>query len=152
MSIGNDQSRIEVSAEELEAFCSRWKILELSLFGSVIRDDFRPDSDVDVLVSFAGDAKKSFSGRMSMIDELQAIFGRKIDLVDRKLMDKPTANPLRRHANWNETKSLPVRSGFGIQPSRPPEATGTTILRSRCPTASQPARDRMWIHFSQTSR
>jgi predicted nucleotidyltransferase/uncharacterized protein with HEPN domain len=92
------QSRIKVSAEELDAFCSRWKIQELSLFGSVIRDDFRPDSDVDVLVSFAEDAKKSFSGWMDMIDELEAIFGRKIDLVDRKQMDKPTANPFRRQA------------------------------------------------------
>jgi len=92
------QSRLKVSAEKLEAFCSRWNILELSLFGSVIRDDFRPDSDVDILVSFAEDAKKSFSGWMKMIDELEAIFGRKIDLVDGKLLDKPTANPFRRQA------------------------------------------------------
>jgi predicted nucleotidyltransferase/uncharacterized protein with HEPN domain len=92
------QSRLKVSAEKLEAFCCRWNILELSLFGSVIRDDFRPDSDVDILVSFAEDAKKSFSGWIGMIDELEAIFGRKIDLVDRKLMDKPAANPFRRQA------------------------------------------------------
>ena len=50
---------IDIPKETIAAFCQKWKIVEFSLFGSVLRDDFRPDSDVDVLVSFAPDAEWS---------------------------------------------------------------------------------------------
>jgi hypothetical protein len=49
-------ANLEIPAASLHAFCRKRKVRELSLFGSVLRDDFRPDSDVDVLVSFADDA------------------------------------------------------------------------------------------------
>jgi len=48
--------QIDVPRQSLEAFCRKWQVRELALFGSVLRDDFRPDSDIDVLVSFASDA------------------------------------------------------------------------------------------------
>ena len=51
--------KIDIPAETLAAFCRRWRVAELALFGSVLRDDFQPDSDVDVLVTFADDARWS---------------------------------------------------------------------------------------------
>jgi predicted nucleotidyltransferase len=84
--------RIQVSQEQIEAFCSKWKIREFALFGSVLRDDFRPDSDVDVLVEFAPDARPSLFDRMEMIEELEAMFGRDVDLVRKELV----VNPYRR--------------------------------------------------------
>jgi len=84
--------RIQVSQEQIEAFCRKWKIRELALFGSVLRDDFRPDSDVDVLVEFASDARHSLFDRMEMIEELEALFGRQVDLVRKELV----VNPYRR--------------------------------------------------------
>ena len=53
--------------------CQRWKITELALFGSVLRDDFRPDSDVDVLVDFAPDAELSFTHWLGMEEELERL-------------------------------------------------------------------------------
>ncbi len=75
-------TRIEADAEAIRQFCSRWKVTEFSLFGSVLRDDFGPDSDVDVLVSFAQDAHRSLFDLVAMEEELAALFGRKVDLVE----------------------------------------------------------------------
>ncbi len=72
---------IAIDQAEITAFCHRWKIKEFALFGSVLRDDFRPDSDVDVLVTFADDAHWSLFDWVDMIDELKAMFGREVDLV-----------------------------------------------------------------------
>ena len=84
----------EISADKIEAFCQRWKIVEFALFGSVLRDDFRPDSDVDVVVELAEDAPWSLFEWVDMIDELKAIFGREIDLVEKTAI----TNPFRRKA------------------------------------------------------
>ena len=73
--------RVPVNRKALQRFCRRWKITEFALFGSVLRDDFRPDSDVDVLVSFRVDAHWSLADLVEMQDELRAIFGRTVDLV-----------------------------------------------------------------------
>lgn len=76
-------SKIAVSLprESIAGFCRKWKIRELALCGSVLRDDFGPDSDVDVLVDFADDADWSLYDWVDMIAELEALFGRKVDLV-----------------------------------------------------------------------
>ncbi len=58
---------IHINPEKIEHFCRRWKISEFSLFGSVLREDFRPDSDVDVLVSFEPEGGISFNNRVEMI-------------------------------------------------------------------------------------
>ena len=84
---------IEVPKEKIAAFCRRWKVTELALFGSVLREDFAPQSDVDVLVSFAEDAPWSLFDWVDMIDELKAIFGREVDLVSKTGL----RNPFRRH-------------------------------------------------------
>lgn len=85
---------IDIPMEKIEGFCRKWKLKQLSLFGSVLRDDFRPDSDVDVLVSFDEGSRMTFEGFVEMRDELSALFGgREIDLVEKRLVK----NPFRRH-------------------------------------------------------
>jgi len=78
--------RIEFSQEELEAICRRRAVKRLALFGSVLRDDFGPDSDVDVIVEFRDD----FEGHRiyKIYDELERLFGgRRVDLVDPKRLN-----------------------------------------------------------------
>jgi uncharacterized protein len=81
--------KIEVPQERIEEFCRKWKIEELALFGSVLTDDFRPDSDVDVLVTFSPDARHSLFDRVEMIEELKEIFGREVDLADKSGLVNP---------------------------------------------------------------
>ena len=71
------QPKINIPKAKIEDFCRRWKIKEFALFGSVLREDFRPDSDIDVLVSFAPDGGITFDNRVEMLDELAEIFGRR---------------------------------------------------------------------------
>ncbi len=70
---------IEIPADEIAAFCQRNHIRKLSLFGSVLRDDFRPDSDIDVLVEFEPGTKIGYRF-IDIQDELSAILGRPVDL------------------------------------------------------------------------
>jgi predicted nucleotidyltransferase len=85
--------RIPIDRRKITDFCAKWKVTEFSLFGSVSRDDFGPESDVDVLVSFAPGTLFTMYQWVDMIDELQALFGRPIDLVDESTLK----NPFRRH-------------------------------------------------------
>lgn len=78
-------------------FCRRWKIKELALFGSVLREDIRPDSDVDVLVTFEPDGGFTFDNRVEMLDEIEEIFGRKVDLIERKVVERSENYIRRRH-------------------------------------------------------
>lgn len=78
---------VEIPRERIEEFCRKWRVSELALFGSVLRDDFRPDSDVDVLVTFAPDAGISLFDYVDMQDDLEAIFGRKVDVVSRRAVE-----------------------------------------------------------------
>jgi hypothetical protein len=94
---------IPIERARVEAFCRKWKITELALFGSVLRDDFRPDSDVDVLVSFAPDADWSLLDHMAMEEELAGILGRKVDLVSRRAVER-SANRIRRQAILNSAE------------------------------------------------
>ncbi len=84
---------IDIPDERLAEFCRKWKVKELSLFGSILRDDFRPDSDVDVLVVFSHDATWSLWDLFDMREELQQLFGREVDLVEKDAL----RNPFRRH-------------------------------------------------------
>ncbi len=79
----------QASRKKIEAFCRRWRIVEFSLFGSVLREDFRPESDVDVLVTFAPDAEHSLFDLVDMRDELKEVFGRDVDLVEEPLLENP---------------------------------------------------------------
>jgi predicted nucleotidyltransferase len=88
---------IELPRRELEAFCKRWKITEVALFGSVLREDFRPDSDIDMLVTFATEARWSLFDHVTMQDELEEIFGREVDLMTRRSVEE-SRNAFRRRA------------------------------------------------------
>ena len=85
---------IQVNKARVIAFCQRWKITELAIFGSALRDDFTPESDIDVLVAFAPDATCSLFDWADMTDELRELFGRDVDLVEKDGL----RNPFRRHA------------------------------------------------------
>ena len=88
------QAHLRVPTEKIEALCRKWKVVEMALFGSVLREDFRPDSDVDVLVTFAPDDGWSLWDLIDMRDELREIFGRQIDLVEKRSL----VNPFRRRS------------------------------------------------------
>ncbi len=74
---------IQFRESELAEICQRWRISELSFFGSVLRDDFSPDSDVDVLVTFEDDAAISLFDLLLIEEEFSALFGKKVDLIDK---------------------------------------------------------------------
>jgi len=87
------QPKIDMPLDQIKEFCRKWKIKEFALFGSVLRDDFRPDSDIDVLITFEPDEDFDFDDRMKMQEEIEGIFGRKVDLVEKRLI----RNPFRRY-------------------------------------------------------
>ena len=95
-------SRITASPEAISDFCRRNHVLRLSLFGSVLRDDFRPESDVDVLVEFEPKGVPDFFELVGMKEELASIFGRRVDLktpnsLSPYFRDRVLAEALRLH-------------------------------------------------------
>ena len=96
---------IEIPIDKIADFCQRWKITEFAFFGSVLRDDFRPDSDVDILVAFDPDAHRTLFDMVDMQDELEAMFGRKVDLVSKGGIER-SRNYLRRKAILNSAQII----------------------------------------------
>ena len=90
-------TQIDIPRDEIAAFCERWKLAELALFGSVLRDDFSPDSDIDVLVRFDPKARPTLLDIARMQDELTRLFGRQADLVERTAVET-SRNYIRRKA------------------------------------------------------
>lgn len=78
-----------VSVDSLDAFCRRHSITELSVFGSGARGELRPDSDIDVMVRFLPNARWDLYDFVAMQDELAAMFGRKVDLVEAGTIQNP---------------------------------------------------------------
>ena len=87
--------KIKVPKAKIAEFCKRWNISEFAVFGSALRADFRPDSDVDVLVSFEPQTHVTLFDMVHMQDELKAIFGREVDLVSKRGVES-SRNYLRR--------------------------------------------------------
>jgi hypothetical protein len=87
--------KFRIPRAKLAEFCKRWNVSEFALFGSVLRSDFRPNSDVDVLVSFAPQARVTLFDMARMQMELEAIFKRDVDLVSRRGVEN-SRNHLRR--------------------------------------------------------
>lgn len=77
-------ANISLDPGRLERFCSRWRVQELAVFGSALRDDFGPDSDLDVLVTFSEAADWSLLDLIRMERELGELAGRAVDLVDKR--------------------------------------------------------------------
>lgn len=97
--------QLNFSREKLEQFCRKWKITELSFFGSVLREDFRPDSDVDVLVTFDPKSRWGLVDWENMESEARAIFGRKVDMVPRDSIER-SRNPRRRREILNTARRI----------------------------------------------
>lgn len=87
--------QIGVPMERIEAFCRKWSVQRLWLFGSVLRDDFRPGSDVDVLVEFAPEARWGLLDLVGAEEELAVVLGRPVDLIERASVER-SANWIRR--------------------------------------------------------
>ena len=80
---------LEVPRENIEAFAHRWRVSHLALFGSVLREDFNDASDIDVLVSFEPDSDVDLFDMVQMKNELERLFGRRVDLVEREALSNP---------------------------------------------------------------
>jgi predicted nucleotidyltransferase len=98
---------IDYDKGKLRDICRRRKITEFSLFGSVVRDDFGPESDVDVMVRFADDAGWSLFDEVHMEDDLVEIFGRDVDLLTRRSVER-SRNSIRKTSILNSAVLLDV--------------------------------------------
>ena len=87
-------AKIPIPTTRIAEFCRRWGVKEMSLFGSSLRDDFNPDSDIDLLVDFAADYH--LVTLLDMQDELEVLFGRSVDLIVRRVVEADP-NPYRRN-------------------------------------------------------
>jgi predicted nucleotidyltransferase len=85
-------TQIELPMAKIADFCRRWKIARLEVFGSVLREDFRRDSDVDFVASFVPDAHWSLLDRVHMKHELEDMLGREVDLLNRRALEHDAQN------------------------------------------------------------
>jgi predicted nucleotidyltransferase len=94
-----------VEAEKITDFCRRWKISRLSVFGSAARRELRPESDVDLLVTFRPDADWTMFDHFTMEEELSHLFGREVDLISiRALEENP--NPIYRREILDSARQI----------------------------------------------
>jgi hypothetical protein len=98
-------ARLHVTHEQIAAFCQKWQIVRLELFGSVLRDDFDDQSDVDVLVTFAAGARVSLFRLVTAEEELKSLAGRSIDLVERQSVEE-SPNWIRRRSILDSTRII----------------------------------------------
>lgn len=94
-----------LDVKDITPFCKRWKIREFAVFGSILRDDFRPESDVDVLVAFNSTAEWGLFDHVQMRTELESTLGRKVDLVTRRALEQ-TQNHILRERILNSAKVI----------------------------------------------
>lgn len=101
-----------IPISEIAKFCQRWKIRELALFGSALRDDFSPDSDLDILIDFDRDADWGLLEHVQMQQELQCLLHRSVDLITKRaLLHSP---------NWLRRREI-----VGHGPSSFPQPRGS---------------------------
>jgi len=100
---------IEWPMEQIEEYCDHWQITEFALFGSVLREDFRPDSDLDVLVSFSPTAAWTLLDLVTMQQELETIVRRQVDLIEKQVIES-SENWIRRNEILNTAQVLYSRS------------------------------------------
>jgi predicted nucleotidyltransferase len=85
-------AQIEWPMEKITDFCRRWRIARLEVFGSVLRDDFRRDNDVDLVAGYVPEAHWSLLDRVHMKHELEDLFGRPVDLLNRRALEHDRQN------------------------------------------------------------
>ena len=90
------ERRVDISQEQMADFCRRWQISELALFGSVLREDFGPESDVDILVTFAPEAPWGLLDHVRIEQELAGLLGCKVDLLTKRAVERSSNWILRR--------------------------------------------------------
>ena len=117
-------ANIHVPRDEIAAFCKRWQVTELALFGSALRDDFGPESDVDVLVSFEEGARHTLFDLSRMENELSRMLGRQVDLIEHAGVEQ-SCNYIRRKAILQSAETIYAT------PSRPLRLANP---RSKAPT------------------
>ena len=91
------KGRLGVPMDSIRSFCERWQVTELALFGSVLRDDFGPDSDLDFLIGFEIGQSPGLFGIVEMEQELAELSGRRVDLVSRRAVEN-SRNYIRRRS------------------------------------------------------
>ena len=128
-------ARLYVTESQIAAFCEKWKITQFELFGSVLRDDFDAESDVDVLVVFAPDAKISLFGLVTAEEELRALVGRRVDLVERRAIEE-SPNWIRRRSILNSTRLI-------YAAARRSRSAGHAAVRA-------PYRSHVWLRTIET--
>ncbi len=96
MTVGHHVA-IEIDRAAIESFCQKWRIKEFALFGSVLTGEFRPASDVDVLVTFEETTKWTLWDWQPMTEELEQIFHRPVDLVEKRAVEKSENYIRRKH-------------------------------------------------------
>jgi predicted nucleotidyltransferase len=99
------RQKINIDMEKIRSFCTRWNVQEMSLFGSVLREDFKEGSDVDVLVRFSPGKTPTLFALSRMEKELEDIFGRKVDLVERSALEQ-SRNYIRRNEILNSLETI----------------------------------------------
>ncbi len=97
--------KIDLPLEALADFCRRWKITELSVFGSALRDDFGADSDIDFLAMFSPEADWSLLDHAQMEIELIDLLGREVDLLTRRAVEQ-SCNPMRRREILSTARTI----------------------------------------------
>jgi len=94
-----------ISPEKIVEFCQRWKISRLAVFGSAVQGKLRPDSDIDLLATFASDADWSMFDHYRMEDEIVKLLGREVDLVSKEAIEE-SANPIFRREILGSAKEI----------------------------------------------
>ena len=90
--LSKPELRIRLPMAQIAAFCRRWSIARLEVFGSALRDEFRPDSDLDFLATYSPEAQWSLLDRVHMKLELEDMLGREVDLLNRRALEKARAH------------------------------------------------------------
>jgi len=99
------QMNLGVGADKIADFCRQWKIQRLAVFGSALRGVLRPDSDIDLLVTFQSDADWTMFDHFTMEEELSHLFGREVDLVSVRAVEE-NPNPITRQAILDSARQI----------------------------------------------
>jgi len=94
-----------VEMERIADFCRRWKISSLSIFGSAVRGELQPDSDIDLLVTFRSDADWTMFDHFTMEDELTRLLGREVDLISVRAVEE-NPNPITRREILDSARQI----------------------------------------------
>jgi predicted nucleotidyltransferase len=99
---------LDISGHDIESLCRRWQIVDLAVFGSVLRDDFGPDSDVDLLVTFAPDAPWTLLDLVAIRDDFAEFLGRPVNLIERSTIET-SPNWIRRREILDTAQPIVLR-------------------------------------------